>query len=129
MLAHGAMSARVSLPRRGVPFYEATMARRTEPSLHELTVYGIGDHRERRLRIFARAEGISLDEAVLLLLRRGVRLPSHTTREVIGDALDHLAGTWTPGDLREFEAAIGLTRRLDEAFRADAQPPTRRRRR
>ena len=35
---------------------------------------------------------------------------------VIGDALDHLAGTWSEADLREFEEAVRVTERIDDAL-------------
>lgn len=75
------------------------MGRRTESSLRQLTVYGVDDDLERRLRILACADDISLDEVVLRLLRRGVGLPSLTTRDVIADTLDHLAYGALPSDV------------------------------
>lgn len=105
------------------------MNRPRESSLRQLTVRGFGDDVERRLRALARAEGISLNEAVLRLLRRGAGLQSPDTGDVIGDALDHLGGTWTTTDLREFESAVRITEQVDDGLWVSARPPTRRRRR
>ncbi len=35
---------------------------------------------------------------------------------VIGNRLDHLAGTWSEADLREFDEAVRATERLDDAL-------------
>ena len=48
---------------------------------------------------------------------------------VIGDALDHLAGTWSEADLREFEAAVRVTTRVDDALRSSGERQMRTRRR
>jgi hypothetical protein len=99
------------------------MSRKSESSLRQLTVRGFGDDVERRLRAVARAEGVSLNEAVLRLLRKG------EAGNVIGDALDHLAGTWTDVDLREFDEAVRVTERIDDDLwrtSAPARSPRRR---
>ncbi|MBY0274297.1 hypothetical protein K2Z84_03075 [Candidatus Binatia bacterium] len=90
---------------------------------------GFGDDVERRLRAVARAEGVSLNEAVLRLLRKGAGLQSSEAGNVIGDALDHLAGTWTDVDLREFDEAVRVTERIDDDLwrtSAPARSPRRR---
>jgi hypothetical protein len=93
------------------------MSRRSASSLKQLTVRGFGEELERRLRALARAEGISLNEAALRLLRKGASLggPSEPA-DAVGSALDHLAGTWTDDDVREFEAAVRPMEQIDEAF-------------
>jgi len=105
------------------------MSRRSASSLRQLTVRGCGDDVERRVRALARAEGVSLNEAVLRLLRKGAGLESKTAGNVIGDALAHLAGTWTEADLREFDEAAQVTERIDDdLWRNAAQPKSTRRR-
>ncbi len=80
--------------------------------LHQLTVRGFDAPLERRIRQVARADGISLNRAVLKLLRRGAGLGSaDADQDVVGDSLDHLIGTWTEEEGREFEEAV---RDLDE---------------
>ena len=90
------------------------MSRKSESSLRQLTVRGFDDDVQRRLRAVARADGISLNEAVLRLLRKGAGLSSRHAGDVIGDALDHLAGTWTDADVREFDDAVHVTERVDD---------------
>ena len=62
---------------------------------------------ERAIIDLARSEGISLNQAVLRILRRGAGLgrPRHDENKV-GNALDHLAGTWSDEEAREFEEAV-----------------------
>lgn len=79
----------------------------------QITVRGFDEPLERRIRDVAESEGISLNQAVLRLLRRGAGLEPGR-RDVIGDARDHLLGTWTEDDEREFEEAIGWCKRIDE---------------
>lgn len=105
------------------------MSRNGESSLRQLTVRGFGNDVERRLRAVARAEGVSLNEAVLRLLRKGAGLESKDGGNVIGDALDHLAGTWTEADLREFDEVVRVTERIDDDFwRGTAEQRSTRRR-
>lgn len=105
------------------------MSRKAASSLRQLTVRGFGDDVERRLRAVARAEGVSLNEAVLRLLRKGAGLESKDGGSVIGDALDHLAGTWTEADLREFDEAVRVTERVDDDLWRTSAQATRTRRR
>jgi hypothetical protein len=106
-----------------------TMSRKAESSLRQLTVRGFGDDLERRLRAVARAEGVSLNEAVLRLLRKGAGLQSPHAGDVIGDALDHLAGTWTDADVRGFDEAVRVTERIDDALWTSGTRPRSTRRR
>lgn len=66
----------------------------------QLTIRGFGPQLEREIRGLAEREGLSLNQAVLRLLRRGAGLtpdePEQTS--VIGSTLDHLAGTWSAAD-------------------------------
>lgn len=80
------------------------------------------------MRALARAEGISLNEAVLRLLRRGAGVHPGQGADVVGDSLDHLAGTWSDGDLREFTEAVRGTEQVDESFWGIPKPSARRRR-
>ena len=70
---------------------------------------------ERAILEVARAEGISLNQAVLRILRRGAGLmrPGGEDRTV-GNALDGLAGTWSEEESREFEEAVGGFDEVDE---------------
>jgi len=109
--------------------YRVSMSRKGESALRQLTVRGFGDDVERRVRALARAEGISLNEAVLRLLRRGAGLgSSQGGADVVGDSLDHLAGTWSADELREFTDAVRPTEQVDAAFWNPGAPRKPRRR-
>ena len=99
------------------------MTRPNESSLTQLTVRGFGPELGRAVQRLARAEGISLNEAVLRLLRKGAGVGEERRRDEVGDSLDHLAGTWTDEDLHEFEAAVEPLARIDEElWKPEGQP-------
>ena len=70
---------------------------------------------DRELRARARADGVSLNQAAIALLRRatGLTVETHNPR-AIGDALDHLAGTWTASEAKAFERATRALEQLDD---------------
>ncbi len=81
----------------------------------QLTLRGFDKELERRLREEARREGISLNRAALRLLRRGAGLESPNAQsDVVGGALDDLAGAWSETDAREFQAAVEVFEEVDE---------------
>ena len=80
----------------------------------QLTVRGFDEDLERRLREIARRQGISLNRAALLLLRKGAGLDEPSGRaNVVGDSLDHLAGTWSEAEAQEFQRAVGFFEEVD----------------
>jgi plasmid stability protein len=80
----------------------------------QLTVRGFDKELARRLRETAKRHGVSLNRAALLLLRRGAGLDEPAMQaNVVGDALDDLAGRWSEGEAREFQAAIGVFEEVD----------------
>lgn len=80
----------------------------------QLTVRGFDKELERRLRDIARRQGVSLNRAALHLLRRGAGLDEPAGRaNVVGDALDHLAGTWSESEAQEFQSAVGVFEKVD----------------
>jgi hypothetical protein len=83
----------------------------------QLTIRGFGPELERRIRNLARSEGISLNQAVLRLLRKGAGLPEPGSgANTIGDALDDLAGTWTAKEEQSLLEAIRPFEAIDEDF-------------
>lgn len=75
----------------------------------QLTVRFDDDLEERLLRA-AERDGVSLNQAVVRILRRALGLESQRP-DVVGDALDAFVGTWTAQDE---EAVLDAVRWLDE---------------
>jgi plasmid stability protein len=82
----------------------------------QLTIRGFDKELERRLRDEARRRGLSLNRAALALLRRGAGLEERPASNAVGSALDHLVGTWTEAESREFATATAVFERVDEDF-------------
>ena len=83
--------------------------------MHQLTIRGLDGELERRIRQLAGREGISLNRAVLRLLRRGAGLGgSNDKPEIVGDSLDHLIGTWTAEEAAEIDRSLEDFSRIDE---------------
>ena len=83
--------------------------------MHQLTIRGFDEELERHIRQLASREGISLNRAVLRLLRRGAGLGERSDApETVGDSLDHLIGTWTAEETSEFDRALEDFSRIDE---------------
>ena len=80
----------------------------------QLTVRGFDKDLARRLRETARQQGVSLNRAALLLLRRGAGLEAPAARaNVVGEALDHLAGGWSETEAQEFQDSVGVFEKVD----------------
>ena len=72
--------------------------------MQQLTIRGFGKELEEKIRSLAKEEDISLNKAVVRLLRRGAGLDEASAAEdVIGSSLDHLAGTWSAEDAEHME--------------------------
>ena len=83
--------------------------------MNQLTIRGFDDELARRIRQLAGREGISLNRAVMKLLRRGAGLGERgDDPDVVGDALDHLIGTWTATEAAEMNQALDDLSRIDE---------------
>lgn len=87
----------------------------------QLTIRGFDDELAGRIRQLARREGISLNRAVLTLLRRGAGLGRpYNDPSIVGDSLDHLIGTWTAEEAAEMDRALGDFSHIDEDSRHQA---------
>lgn len=83
--------------------------------MHQLTIRGFDDELADRIRQLASREGISLNRAVLKLLRRGAGLGERNHKpNVVGDSLDHLIGTWTKEEAAEMNRALEDFSLIDE---------------
>lgn len=89
--------------------------RRTQ--LKQLTIRGFEPEVEEQIRELARRERLSLNQAVMQLLRRATgRRETGDRLHRVGSSLDDLAGTWSERDEEEFTRAIEPLERIDEAF-------------
>ena len=92
--------------------------------MNQLTIRGFDDELARRIRQLANREGISLNRAVLRLLRRGAGLGDRNdTPDIVSDSLDHLMGTWTTEEAAEVNRSLEDFSRIDEEmWKADDLP-------
>jgi hypothetical protein len=99
--------------------------------MKQLTIRGFDPELERRLNRLARRHHLSLNKAVLLLLRRGAGLDEGEDRPpTVGSSLDHFIGSWSKGEERGFLAALRDLDPIDESFwrgRSCLTPPPARR--
>ena len=85
--------------------------------MDQLTIRGFDDELASRIRQLASREGISLNRAVLRLLRRGAGLGEcNDDAGTAGDSLDHLIGTWTAEEAAEIDRALEDFSHIDEGM-------------
>jgi len=85
--------------------------------MKQLTVRGFDKVLERRLRDVAKARGVSLNQAALILLREGAGLEVPRRRaNVVGDSLDGLIGSWSNAEETEFLQAIDGLEAIDRSL-------------
>jgi hypothetical protein len=85
--------------------------------MKQLTIRGFDPELERRLKQLSRRQRLSLNKAVLLLLRRGAGLDEGEDRPpTVGSSFNHFIGSWSKGEEREFLAALRDLDRIDESF-------------
>jgi len=73
--------------------------------MSNLTLRGLDEETSARLKQLAQSRGVSVNRYALELLRGGLGLVPRTRGERYHD-LDHLAGTWSETDAREFADAL-----------------------
>lgn len=85
--------------------------------MNQLTIRGFDKRLDRRIRELARREGLSLNQAVLKLLRRGAGIEDGAPdSRTVGSSLDDLIGTWSDEEAREFNAAVADFEAIDEGM-------------
>ena len=83
---------------------------------HQLTIR-YDEILARKIDDLARREGVSRNQAVLRLLRRGAGIErGGGQQEMIGDSLDWFVGSWTEEEAREFDEAVADFGKVDEAL-------------
>ncbi len=85
--------------------------------MKQLTIRGFDPELERLVRELADREGISLNQAVLRLLRKGAGLERPKGAEnVVGSSLDDLIGTWSDEEAQEVMDAVQDFETIDESL-------------
>ena len=85
--------------------------------MNQLTIRGFDRELEHRIRQLASRDGVSLNRAVLKLLRRGAGLGErHEHPNIVGASLDHLIGTWTEEETVEMVRTLEDLSQVDEAM-------------
>ena len=83
--------------------------------MNQLTIRGFDDDLAEYIQELARREGISLNRAVMLLIRRGAEL-DRGGGDVVGSSLDHLVGTWSTDEADRMDRALDDFSRIDETM-------------
>ena len=85
--------------------------------MSQLSLRGFDKQLERRLKELARSEGVSLNKAALMLLKKGAGLaePAESST-AIGSALDRFIGRWSAADEKRFIESIAPCEAVDETL-------------
>jgi len=85
--------------------------------MDQLSLRGFDKQLERHLRELAKREGISLNKAALILMKKGAGL-SETTESstAIGSALDHFIGSWSEAEEQKVLEGIAIFETVDESL-------------
>ena len=83
--------------------------------MSQLTIR-FGPDVEQAIRALAKRERVSLNQAALRLLRKGAGLDegARLKRDVVGDSLDDLIGTWSEQEAAELAGAVSVFESIDE---------------
>ena len=86
----------------------------TRQTTHTQLTIRFDEELERRIRLLAHEEGLSLNQAVLRLLREGAGLKeSRKGTDVVGSSLDQLVGTWSDEEAEQFLEATADFEQVD----------------
>jgi len=86
-----------------------------EANLSTMTIRGLDDLTIKALKEKAKQEGTSVNAALVKLLQEEMGLKKKK-RTVIYNDLDHLAGTWSDKDYKEFQKRIKDFEKIDETM-------------
>jgi hypothetical protein len=84
--------------------------------MNQLTVRGFGPALARRIREVAKARGLSLNQAAVLLIRQGAGLAPAEPSSCVGDSMKALIGTWSREEEEEFRRAVRPFEEVDPDF-------------
>ncbi len=87
--------------------------------MHQLTVRGFDAELADSIRRLAQQERISLNQAVLRLLRRGAGLANYQgSVDTVGSSLDGFIGSWTRKQADQMDRALQDLEGTDESMAA-----------
>lgn len=84
--------------------------------MNQLTLRGFDKALARRIREEAKARGLSLNQAAVLLLRQGAGLAPADHPKRVGESMKELIGAWSEGEEAEFRRAVRPLEEVDPAF-------------
>jgi hypothetical protein len=84
--------------------------------MKQLTIRGFDDDLAAQIERLANREGLSRNQAVLKLLRKGAGVGDKGKADTVGASLDHLIGTWTEDEAKELERAVEDFEQIDETM-------------
>ena len=82
----------------------------------QLTVRGVDANLHEELKARARQQGLSVNRYILKLLREATGEIEPSGEQPQYHDLDHLAGTWSVEDAKEFEEILLEQRHIDEGM-------------
>lgn len=80
-----------------------------------LTLRGLDERAAALLKQEARKRGVSVNALIRTMVEEGLGLRSRP-RQRRHDDLDHLAGSWSAADARQFSAATAAFEQVDQEF-------------
>jgi plasmid stability protein len=83
--------------------------------MKSITIRGIDEKLQEELEKKAAVEQKSINKTILSLLNKALGLDEEKKYLTFND-LDHLAGTWTSEDLKEFEEATKQFNKIDKSI-------------
>jgi len=85
--------------------------------MNQLSLRGFDKELERKLKELARREGVSLNKAALMLLKKGAGLTEPAeSGTAIGGALDRFIGRWSEADEKRLIESIASCEVVDETL-------------
>jgi hypothetical protein len=74
--------------------------------MKQLTLRGIDEVLEQKIKSLALEKNISLNKAALLLIKKGAGLNAEPKTNVVGNSLNAFIGSWSEEDYDEFRYAV-----------------------
>ena len=85
--------------------------------MSQITVRGFDKVLERSIRELAKSQGVSLNQAAVILLRQGAGLAKPAARpDRVGDSLKKFVGRWSKAEEAEFLSVVAPLEKVDASF-------------